>query len=273
MTRSPARPAMILAAMVVLAPALLPGQTPGHADLCVFRAGRFLCDTANDGGAAELKIRFGQAGDIPFLVDFDGEGRADPCIFRDRRFLCDTAHDGGSAERQSPRFDFVPPGSLPLLGDVDGDLADGGAVDPCYLFGSRWTCLVWNGLFGYIPVFWSFGPGNEPGLLGDVDGDGDDDSCVFQRQRGRFVCRVFREQDGTLAELTFNLRSLVPAGGPGTPLLGDVDGDGRADLCIWNAGRLVCGIFPPGTNRPARVVRQTFGGAGDIPVLGDVDGF
>ncbi len=270
MTRSLARPA-ILAAALVLAPALLTGQTPGHADLCVFRGGRFLCDTAHDGGTAELRLRFGQAGEIPFLVDFDGEGRADPCVFRDRQFVCDTAHDGGAAERQSARFESVPAGAQPLLGDVDGDLEEGGTVDPCHRLGSRWTCLVFSGAFGTLPVFWDFGSGKDPGVLGDVDGDGDDDSCVYQQ--GRFYCRTFREQDGTLATVTLNLRSALPAGGPGTPLLGDVNGDGRADPCVWNAGRLVCGIFPPGRNRPASLVRLSFGVAGDVPVLGDVDGF
>jgi FG-GAP-like repeat len=270
MTRSFTHAALILAAAAILAPALLAGQTPRHADLCVFRGGRFLCDTAHDGGAAEVRVRFGAAGELPFLVDFDGDGRDDPCVFRDRQFLCDTVHDGGAAERQTARFNSVPAGAQPLLGDVDGDLDQGGTVDPCYRLGSRWTCLVFSGAFGTIQVFWDFGSGTDPGLLGDVDGDGDADSCVFQQ--GRFFCRVFREQDGTLATLTLNLRSALPAGAPGTPLLGDVNGDGRADPCVWNAGRLVCGIFPPGKNRPASIVRQSFGNPGDVPVLGDIDG-
>jgi hypothetical protein len=262
MTHLRALPATILAAAAVFAPTLLAGQTPGQADLCVFRSSRFLCDTAHDGGTAELKLRFGQPGDLPFLGDFNGDGRSDPCVFRDHHFLCDPLRDGAGEENPF----FVPSGVQPLLGDVDGD----GFADPCYRQGTRWVCHVFDPLSPTGIISWSFGSGIDPGVLGDVDGDGDADACVYQQ--GRFFCRTFREQDGTLATLTLNLRSALPAGAPGTPLLGDVNGDGRADPCVWNAGRLVCGIFPPGKNWPASIVRESFGNAGDIPVLGDIDG-
>jgi hypothetical protein len=254
---------LILAAAATLAPHLLVSQTPGHADLCVFRGGRFLCDTANDGGTAELRLRFGGPGDLPFLADFNGDGRWDPCIFRDHHFRCDTARDGVGLESTF----FVPSGVQPLIGDVDGD----GQADPCYRQGRRWICHVFEPLSPTDIISWSFGSATDPGLLGDVDGDGDADPCVFWH--GRFVCRTFREQDGTAAVLTLDLRSALSSAGNGTPLLGDVNGDGRADPCFYSGGRLVCGVFPPGTSRPARIVTLAFGVAGDIPVLGDVDGF
>jgi len=55
---------------------------------------------------------------------------------------------------------------------------------------------------------------------------------------------------------------------------GDLEGDGRADACVYTHSRLLCGIFPPDSRRrPARRVELAFGVAGDIPVLGNIDGF
>ena len=53
------------------------------------------------------------------------------------------------------------------------------------------------------------------------------------------------------------------------PLVGDVDGDGRADLVIYRDGDVVRGTARDGTV----ALVHGFGGApGDLPVLADVDG-
>ncbi|MFL6262377.1 MAG: FG-GAP repeat domain-containing protein [Thermoanaerobaculia bacterium] len=90
----------------------------GRADLCVRRGNQFLCDTAHDGGGAELKITFGLPTDLPFLGDFDGDGRADPCLLRGRLLLCDTKHNGGIAEGKL--ILATQPGDRLLLGNLDG---------------------------------------------------------------------------------------------------------------------------------------------------------
>ncbi|HKV11222.1 MAG TPA: hypothetical protein VJ725_23980, partial [Thermoanaerobaculia bacterium] len=85
---------------------------------CLYRAGRFSCDAVHDGGAAEVSVSFGSAGDVPLLGDVDHDGDDDFCVFTGDRFLCDTAHDGGAAEIEIP---FAgPPGTVPLLGNLDG---------------------------------------------------------------------------------------------------------------------------------------------------------
>lgn len=239
---------------------LLPAAAWGRDDLCVFRNGRFLCDTAHDGGTAEMKFRFGQAGDIPFLRRISANGPAVPCVFRDRHFFC-----------QNLYLTFtVPPGAQPLMGDVDGDLADDGQVDLCYRLGRHWACEVWNP-FVYHLWTWNFGSGKGTGLLGDVDGDGIADSCMHQA--GRFFCHMYQSQDGSYINVTFDLRRERARLGGGTPLLGDLDGDGRADPCLYAHGRLICGIFPVTGGKPVRTLEESFGVEGDIPVLGDVDGF
>jgi hypothetical protein len=59
-----------------------PGDVPllgdadgdGRDDACVYRIDRFLCDTAHNGGAAEVEILFGEAGGIgiPVLGNLNG---------------------------------------------------------------------------------------------------------------------------------------------------------------------------------------------------------
>jgi hypothetical protein len=233
----------------------------GRDDLCVFRKGLFLCDTAHDGGTAEMTFRFGKAGDVPFLIRLSSNAPATPCVFRDHRFLCEFI--------QIPLV--VPRDAQPLMGDVDGDLADDGQVDPCFRLGRRWTCQVWNPFVGQHLVSWTFGSGKGTGLLGDVDGDGIADSCMFQQ--GRFFCQMWQSQEGRFIRATFDLRQERDRLGGGTPLLGDMDGDGRADPCLYAHGRLVCGLFPVvAGGKPARTLEIRFGVERDVPVLGDVDG-
>ncbi|HSS51732.1 MAG TPA: hypothetical protein VLX28_22545, partial [Thermoanaerobaculia bacterium] len=115
---------------------------------------------------------------------------------------------------------------------------DGGAPEIAYPFGGQ--------------------PGDVP-LLGDVDGDGRDDLCIYRRQH--FLCDTAR--NGTVA-------LDVPFGAAGdVPLLGDVDGDGRADLCVRRGNRFLCDTAHNGGT--AEVV-MTFGRPGDPALLGDVDG-
>jgi hypothetical protein len=90
----------------------------GRADFCVRRGNQFLCDTAHDGGDAELTITFGLATDLPLLGDFDGDGRADPCLLRGGQLLCDTRHNGGIAEGKL--LLATQPGDRLLLGNLDG---------------------------------------------------------------------------------------------------------------------------------------------------------
>jgi len=242
---------------------LCPRSAWGRDDLCLFRKGLFLCDTAHDGGTAEMRFRFGRTGDVPFLFRSSVDGPAQPCVFRNltHRFVC---IDG-------TRPLVVPVGAQPLMGDVDGDLVDGGTVDPCFRLGTRWTCLIWDPIQGSHPTTWNFGSTNGTGVIGDVNGDGFDDACDF-RQGGRFSCRIWNEQTGRHTFATFDFWRQFQALGGGTPLLGDLDGDGRDDFCLYGHGRLVCGFFPVTGDLPTRTQEWSFGVEGDVPVIGDVDG-
>lgn len=236
------------------------------ADFCVYLERRLLCDTAGQGGSFDLSSSFGRGvenGDLPLLGDFDGDLRDDLCVVRNHRTFCDTAHDGGTAEMQAPVFGL--PGDVPLLGDLDGD----GRAEPCRFRAGIFLCdMARNG--GAAELTIAFGlPGDRP-LLGDIDGDGDDDPCVARA--GRFFCDT--AHNGGAGERRMNISPFLgAAASTATPLLGDVDGDGRADPCAFAAGRLVCGLFGEFGSFPVTVIDRAYGSSGSLPLLGDVDAF
>jgi hypothetical protein len=238
-------------------------QARHNADPCVVREGRFLCDTAGDGGAAEASIAFGQAGDVSLLADWDGDGRADPCVYRAGRFLCDTAHDGGAPETRTPRLGV--PGDQPLLADVNGD----GRADACLRRGRSFLCDLDRN--GTLETRIDFGKPPDVPLLADVNGDHRADPCV--ERAGLYLCDT--AHNGGTAEVIFDLNPALAGIGAGVPLLGDVDvdGNGRADACLWSAGRLVCGFFDRQGGVPQSVLDLAFGQPGDVPLLGDLDAF
>jgi len=236
-------------------------QARHSADPCVVRDGRFLCDTAGDGGDAEASITFGQPGDIPLMGDWDGDGRADPCVYRAGRFLCDTAHDGGAPEARTPRLGV--PGDRPLLADVDGN----GRADACVRRGRSFLCDLDRN--GTLETRIDFGKPTDVPLLADVNGDHRADPCV--ERAGLYLCDTAR--NGGAAEVIFDLNPALAGIGSGVPLLGDVDGDGRADPCLWSDGRLICGFFSRQGGVPTSILDLRFGQTGDVPVLGDLDAF
>jgi hypothetical protein len=105
-----------------------------------------------------------------------------------------------------------------------------------------------------------FGRSTETPLLGDVDGDGDDDPCVFRPASGVIACDA--SHDG-VEDITL---PLGPVFAGDQPLLGNVDGDGRDDACVRRDVDILCGSSLTRINfAPLRL--------GDVPLLGDLDNF
>jgi hypothetical protein len=114
---------------------------------------------------------------------------------------------------------------------------------------------------GTAEVRYPFGgePG-ETGLLGDLDGDGRADPCVYRA--GVFRCDTAHGFSSP-TRIRFGQARDVP-------LFGDMDGNGKADPCVYREGRF---LFDTAHDGAAAEVEITFGGqAGDVPLLGDVDG-
>ncbi len=136
------------------------------------------------------------------------------------------------------------------------------ADEPCIVGGGTFLCDT--GRTGGDPeVKHPFGGSSSGyGFLGDVDGDGREDPCVYTGA-GVFRCDTDHEGGAAEVQITFSM----PGGA--VPLLGDMDGDGRADPCLAVAGRFACDTRHDGGSAELTI---SFGAAGETLLLGDVDG-
>jgi hypothetical protein len=106
-----------------------------------------------------------------------------------------------------------------------------------------------------------FGLATDTPLLGDLNGDGRDDPCVFRN--GTFFCDL--DHRGGTAEAVISF-----GGAAGEPALGDLDGDGRDDPCILSAGHLLCDTAHDGGAAEEDLVLSVL--PGDRPLIGNLDG-
>ena len=190
-------------------------------------------------------------------TDVDGDGRADACAVGASGVECHLARRGGFRDVVlGPPF-APRPGALPAiaLGDLDGD----GRADLCVLDGDGLGCYRSQDgrAFGARiegPPVPAAGAAGEIGLVGtlrlmDVDGDGRADLCL--RGAAGLAChrsslRPRREEGGPGFDEAVVLADLSDAAGFGrtanlaTLRMGDLDGDGRADVCARAADGVRC---------------------------------
>ncbi len=173
--------------------------------------------------------------------DVDGDGRADACAIVDGAIRCLLGGPHG-VERVmgGPRVaaTSVTEAARVRMADVDGD----GRADVCAPDGTRLACFgAGDGaLDRAIP-----GPAISPTLtnleLADLDGDGRLDVCT--RDSSGLVCQL---ASGHGFERMARLDVLSDAGGYADPVhhgtlrFGDLDGDGRTDVCARNAAGVDC---------------------------------
>jgi hypothetical protein len=129
----------------------------------------------------------------------------------------------------------------------------------CVYRQNRFHC----GAFFLVQEVLAFGSGIARGdrpLLADLDGNGDQDPCVFRA--GQFLCDT--GHDGGNPDL---VRRFGRAGD--TPLAGDLNGDGRDDACVHRGRAFLCDTAGNGGSPEVTI---GFGLVGDLPILADTDG-
>ncbi len=170
------------------------------------------------------------------LADVDGDGKADACRRTDAEIAC--AHNTGS-RLDPPRSWLTARGDLgPLrLADVDGD----GRADLCGRSPNGIACGLSTGRsFGRLED-WSSDWADEDLRFGDLNGDGRRDVCGRGRD-GSVVCAL--SNGHRFMQATVWLASSPASEIPRVWQLGDMNGDGRADLCGVGADGIVCGMAP-----------------------------
>jgi hypothetical protein len=200
---------------------------------------------------------------IPLMADVDGDGRADLCILVGMNgeptgtgkleVHCDSAASNfhSSLIDSGTTYNYIDTRyTIPLMADVNGD----GRADLCILVGMNGeptgtgklevhcdsaasnfhSSLIDTGTtFGYINTHYTIP------LMADVDGDGRADLCILVGMNGATTGTGKLEIHCASAASNFQTRIIEVGTTFGyidtrytIPFMADVDGDGRADLCI-----------------------------------------
>jgi len=220
------------------------------ADMLVFRPATGLWYMAPDGGSG-LAMQWGEAGDMPVLMDVTQDGKAEIGVWRPSNGVWYLANDTGVVSV----VQWGAPGDVPVPGDYVGDAADDYAVwrpsTGVWFIRDGTTAAVSALLWGEV--------GDVP-VPADYDGDGKVDLGVWRPSTGYWY--TTRGSNG-------NNGQAVQWGEAGDiPLQGNFVGDHRADQVVFRP-RLGLWYRRDGLTGEGSVVR--WGERGDIPMPGDFD--
>jgi len=224
----------------------------GDWDAAVFDAGTWY--VRGDDGTIAM-IAHGATGDIPVPADYDGDGRADLATFRpvDCVWSIRRSFDGSTYTVRFP--DPAISGVVPIADYIDGD-----ARAELGIFNDQMpteTFVRLSSVAGSaFPLAW--GTRGDIVLVGETNGDGNDDSNVWRPT-----------VDANATGPTFYLLKMGTTSFTGVtfgevgdiPLLGDWDGDGRANPATHRSGTET---FYFKTETAFDVV--PLGSVGDIPI-------
>ena len=219
---------------------------------------------------------------MPLIGDIDGDGKGDLIVWRPgtATFYWLTSSSGYSTSAAGSRqWGDVDQPDVPLVGDIDGDgKADlivwrrGTGTFYWLTSSSGYSYRVaqgskqWGGTVNGVP---------DVPLLKDADGDGKAD--LFYWRPGTATFHWLTSSSGYSTNAAGS-RQWGDFEQPDVPLLGDIDGDGKADLFVWRRGT---GTFYWLTSSSgysyamAQGSKQWGGvvnGVPDVPLRGDIDG-
>ncbi len=249
-----------------------------HADLCAIIGTKLACALGDGaGGFGALAIRTTLAIEPESLVigDVDGDGIADACGRDASGLLCATASANFVAERWSPAFAHggPPDASDHSLAAVDSD--GNGSAEICGLTFDGIACAQHD--LAALPPLRSPWPAKATAVWpGDLDGDRRADWCALSG--GIAVCGLDSLSSVTTDGVpwSFSLNGIGDVAPLDTNLgaVGDIDGDGRTDLCGIDANlQITCARSQGFGFGPVAIFATVISASSQTGLwLGDLDG-
>jgi hypothetical protein len=220
----------------------------GKSKIGIFRNGNWKLDYQND-GLWDISYNFGSTGDIPVIVDWNGDGISDTAYFR--------PSNGNWYVSGYPVIHFGMNGDKPVVGDWNGDgINDIGVFRPST---GNWALDLNRD--GNAESSFHFGTTGDIPVVGDWDENWHCDIGVFRPSTGNWALDT--NKDGSV-EFAFHFGTTGDI-----PVVGDWNGDGSSDA----------GVFRPSVGNwymnydKTGAVNKTFhfGITGDIPIVGNWD--
>ncbi len=216
-------------------------------------------------------------GSAPYSVaigDLDGDGKADLAVADPSGISVFRSTSAPGAISYAAKIDFAT-GSYPsiTIGDLDGD----GKADLAVTNSGTVSVFRNTGIPGTISYAAKidFTTGGYPSsvAIGDLDGDGKADLAVTNNSN---TLSVFRNT-GTPGTISYAAKIDFATGAvPTSVTIGDLDGDGKADLAVANNNTNTLSVFrntgTPGTIGYAAKIDFTTGGYPTSVAIGDLDG-
>ncbi len=197
--------------------------------------------------------------------DFDGDGRADIAVFRPSVgdwYIANSSTQQFSAYHWGQATDKIAPGDYD--GDGKTDIAvwrPNGNGDP-----NRSYYYILQSSDSAIRTV-QFGRNGDRPIVGDWDGDEKDDLAVYREGAAQFDQSFFYHRPSGSPSVDFV--PLAFGSGGDRPVVGDWDGDGRADPAVFRPSEGTWFIL---NSRDASFRAERWGLSTDTPVPGDFDG-
>lgn len=207
-------------------------------------------------------IYYGASGDKPVPQDYDGDGKTDASLYRagENRWYTNYSRNNFNGANSF----YLSPSSVPTPADYDGDgHADLGEFRSSNARWRRTLSRYSDQPNASNPTYFydaetQFGINGDKPVLGDFDGDGQDDLAVYRPSNGTWY--VQQSSTNTLSAVQWGVAA-------DQPVAADYDGDLKTDVAVYRNGTWF--VLRSSDNQ---FISVSWGISNDKPTPGDYNG-